>query len=128
MKKEINKEMIRDIWNKFPGEMNIKQKIILAIFIPIVLFFITYTIAYYISVDEVVIRSAYTEKMSSTEMVKELIEAVEEGRQTKSPYIYHPAVTRKYYYPFDWQRTWYVWILFLTLCGVFEYKLFEDKK
>lgn len=125
--KEIIKK-VEAIWNKFPRNVNKKQKIILTIFIPIILFFITYTIAYYISVEEVVIRSAYTEKMSSAEMAKELLEAIGEGRQTKSPYIYHPVVTHKYYYPFSWQKTWYVWILFLVLCGFFEYKLFEDKK
>ena len=43
-------------------------------------------------------------------------------------YTHHPAVTRKSYDPYNWQRTWYVWLLFLTFCCFFEYKLFEDKE
>lgn len=124
--KEIIKK-VEGIWNKFPRNVNKKQKIILTIFIPIILFFIAYTIAYYVSVEKVVIRPAYTEKIS---VARELFKAIEEGREIRSaPYnIYYPAVTHKYYYPFSWQKTWYVWILFLFLCGFFEYKLFEDKK
>ncbi|MDD3818384.1 MAG: hypothetical protein RBT05_08925 [Bacteroidales bacterium] len=75
---------VEGIWNKFFRNVNKKQKIILAIFIPIILFFIAYTIAYYVSVEKVVIIA---------------------------------SVTHKYYYPFDWQKTWYVWFLFLFLCG-----------
>ena len=94
---------VEGIWNKFFRNVNKKQKIILAIFIPIILFFIAYTIAYYVSVEKVSI-------------------------STSSRMIKRPAVIHKYYYPFNWQKTWYVWILFLFLCGFFEYKLFEDKK
>ena len=30
--------------------------------------------------------------------------------------------------PFYWRKTWYVWVLYLIFCGIFEYKLFADKK
>ena len=47
------------------------------------------------------------------------------------------SVFRKYlgettiYYegnPFDWRRTWYIWVLSLVFCCIFEYKLFANKK
>jgi hypothetical protein len=30
--------------------------------------------------------------------------------------------------PFNWERTWYIWLLSLTFCCIFEYTLFADKK
>jgi len=27
---------------------------------------------------------------------------------------------------FDWEDTWYIWVIFLSLIGYFEYKLFQD--
>ncbi len=30
--------------------------------------------------------------------------------------------------PFDWEKTWYMWLIFLIFCCIFEYKLFGDKK
>jgi len=30
--------------------------------------------------------------------------------------------------PFDWGRTWYIWMGCFILCCIFEYKLFADKK
>jgi len=30
--------------------------------------------------------------------------------------------------PFDWERTWGVWILALIICCIYEYKLFEEEK
>ena len=29
--------------------------------------------------------------------------------------------------PFDLEKTWYVWMLYLIFCCIFEYKLFGDK-
>jgi len=30
--------------------------------------------------------------------------------------------------PFDWEKTWYVWVFYLIFVCIFEYKLFGDKK
>ncbi|HUS49255.1 MAG TPA: hypothetical protein VMZ91_03775 [Candidatus Paceibacterota bacterium] len=87
--------------------MNKNQKIVLAIFIPIIIFFITLTIAYYTGVT------------THTEKVTELF-----GRKLSSPQFF----TRKTYNPFDWEKTWYIWMLYLIFCCIFEYKLFADKK
>ena len=132
--------MIRGIWDNFPGKINIKQKIFLAIFVPILLFAITYTIAYYVSVEVQTTQGYYSfspNKKTSPDMGHAMAVAIkimeaDAGNPNWQPgdpaHSYYPAVTHKYYDPYDWQRTWYVWILFLIFCGVFEYKLFEDKK
>ena len=125
MKRIIKKERLR---------MNKKQRVILAIFIPVLLFFIALTIAYYVSVEEVVVSSAYTTSVPKNPNIKPGIEGLIElfegtNRQSGDRiYTHHPAITHKYYNPYDWQRTWYVWLLFLTFCCLFEYKLFEDKE
>ena len=87
--------------------MNKNQKIILAIFIPIIIFCITLTIAYYTGVT------------TNYEKVTELF-----GRKLSKPSFF----STKTYNPFDWQKTWYVWFLYLIFCFIFEYKLFADKK
>ena len=117
--------------------LNKKQRLILAIFIPIIIFFIALTIAYYASV-EVVITPDYTTSVPTSPNIKpEVAEAIKlfedaagyPGWQPGDPaHKYHPAITHKYYTPYDWQRTWYVWLLFLAFCCTFEYKLFEDNK
>jgi len=142
IKKEISnnivKTNIKKIIKKERLRMNRKQRIILAIFFPVLLFFITLTIAYYISVEEIVISSAYTTSKSTSPNMDPNVRAglkfLENAKgnpnwQPGDPlYTHYPAVTRKYYHPYNWQRTWYVWFLFLTLCCFFEYKLFEDKE
>ena len=42
----------------------------------------------------------------------------------------YPGETTIYYEgnPFDWGRTWYIWVLSLVFCCIFEYKLFANKK
>ncbi len=77
--------------------MNKNQRLILAIFVPIIVFFITLMIA-----NSVGVTSVY-------------------NRGTK-PMFSHT------YNPFDLEKTWYVWLLFLIFCCIFEYKLFADKK
>jgi len=77
--------------------MNKNQKIILAIFVPIIVLFIALIIANSVGVTYVYKRGAI-------------------------PSISHT------HDPFDWQKTWYVWLIFLILCCIFEYKLFADKK
>jgi len=79
--------------------MNKKQKIILAIFIPIIIFFIVLLIASSVSVTT--------------------------GGYVKGKYFNFVTHTHD---PFDWETTWYVWMLYLIFCCIFEYKLFEDKK
>ena len=142
IKKEISnnteKTNIKRVIKKERLRMNKKQRVILAIFIPVLLFFIALTIAYYISVEEIVISSSHTtSKPTNPNMdpkMRGLIKFLEDakGNPDWQPgdriYTHHPAVTRKSYDPYNWQRTWYVWLLFLTFCCFFEYKLFEDKE
>jgi len=95
--------------------MNKKQRVVLAIFIPVLLFFITVTIAYYISVEVVItpgsgIQRHYDSDENEWKITLDL------------------DTTNKYYDPFDWGRTWYIWVLSLTFCCIFEYRLFGDKK
>ena len=78
--------------------MNKKQKIILAIFIPVIIFFIALIIASSLEVT----------------VMKEI----------KGKYIRSRTTSD----PFEWGNTWYVWVLYLIFCCIFEYKLFGDKK
>jgi len=124
IKKIIKKERLR---------MNKKQRVILAIFIPILLFFITLTIAYYASVEVVITPGYTTSTPTSPSMEPGMVRVIKlfEGPDWQPGdriYTHHPAITHKYYNPYNWQRTWYVWLLFLTFCCLFEYKLFEDKE
>jgi len=85
--------------------MNVKQKIILAIFIPIIIFFIALMIANSLGY------TAITRKVPEGSYLRKYLgETTYKGN------------------PFDWQKTWYVWMLYLIFCCIFEYKLFEDKK
>ena len=126
----IENTNIKSIVKKERLWMNWKQKIILAIFVPILFFSITYTIAYYVSVEEEVIRSAYTTTNSINKLMADLMEKAgkPDWKSSEPLYTYHPAVIHKYYDPYNWQKTWYVWLLFLTFWCFFEYKLFEDKE
>jgi len=67
---------------KWFEKMNQKQKIILAIFIPIIILFFTLMIASVVGLGD----------------------------------------------PFNWGNTFYVWLIFLIIICIFEYKLFADKK
>jgi len=87
--------------------VNKKQKIILAIFIPIIIFFIALIIANDVGV------TVGLEILSSDDILYRL------GRRTFPSYTHDP---------FDWEKTWYVWVLALVFCCGFEYKLFEDKE
>ena len=93
--------------------MNKKQRLVLAIFIPIVILFITIGIANSVGYAE-------------TEITREVPESMVFFRKyigtTTTTTIYHKGN------PFDWERTWYIWVLSLTFCCIFEYKLFADKK
>ena len=88
--------------------LNKKQRLVLAIFIPIIILFITLVIAN--SVGYTVITREVPESMS---MFRKYI-----GTTTT---IYKGN-------PFDWGRTWYVWVIYFVFCCIFEYKLFADKK
>lgn len=83
--------------------MNKNQRLILAIFIPIIFFFIAFTIAYY---------SAVTIVPGVTNLER----------------IAETGVAKYSHNPFDWEKTWYIWFLSLISIILFEYELFEDKK
>ena len=87
--------------------MNKKQKLVLAIFVPIIILFITLVIANSVG---------YTEKTRT----------LSEGSYLRK-YLGETTIYREGN-PFDWGRTWYIWLLSLTFCCIFEYKLFADKK
>ena len=87
--------------------MNKNQRIILAIFIPIIIFFIALMIA---------------NNLGYTVITRE----VPEGSIWRK-YL-GPTTTTHEGNPFDWENTWYVWVLYLIFCCIFEYKLFADKK
>ena len=80
--------------------MNKKQKIILAIFVPVIIFFLALTIVHYTGIAD----EHYT------------------GRPRK------PGSYTTTYSPFNWGKTWYIWLFFIIFICVFEYKLFADKK
>ena len=84
--------------------MNKKQRLVLAIFVPIIFLFITLVIANIVG---------YTETTRT----------LSEGSYLRK---YFPMTTKGN--PFDWERTWYIWVSSLVFCCIFEYKLFADKK
>ena len=84
-------------------KMNKKQKIILAIFIPVLLFFIALTIANSVGVTST--RGGGLHRFSQI--------------PSKTPSHTHN--------PFDWEKTWYVWIAYFIIIFIFEYKFFSDK-
>ncbi len=85
--------------------MNKKQKLVLAIFVPIIILFITLVIA---------------NSVGHTEITRTL----PEGSYLRK----YLGTTTTEGNPFDWERTWYIWFLALIVCCIFEYKLFKDKK
>jgi len=82
--------------------MNKKQKIILAIFVPIIIFFIALTIANSVGVTRVGGLHRFSQIPSKI-----------------------PSHTHN---PFDWGKTWYVWLVYSASCCLFEFLLFRDKK
>jgi hypothetical protein len=85
--------------------MNQKQKLVLIILVPIIIFFIVLPIANSIGVT---LHKVNLNKIYGVPGIKWGI------------HITHD--------PFDWGKTWYVWFLYITFCCIFEYKLFADKK
>jgi len=85
--------------------VNKTQKLILAIFVPIIIFFIALVIANSVGVTEI------TRKVPEnlTYLRKYL------GITTKGN-------------PFDWGRTWCVWLVYSASCCLFEFLLFRDNK
>ena len=94
--------------------MNKNQKIILAIFIPIIIFFIALIIAYYTGVT--------THTTTASEKVTPI------PGQRYTPIVLSTTIYTYTHDPFDWKKTWYVWFVFLIIVCIFEYKLFSDKK
>ena len=87
--------------------MNKKQRLVLAFFVPVIILFIALTIANSVGVTSV------------TEILSKDDPWYKYGIRTHISYINNP---------FDWQKTWYVWLIFLIFCCIFEYKIFADKK
>ena len=91
--------------------MNKNQKIILTIFISIIIFFIALMIANSVGYTAI----TKTKELPSIGYL--------------SKYKYSGGTTTIYQgNPFDCGRTWYIWLLALVFCCIFEYKLFADKK
>ena len=120
IKKIIKKERLR---------MNKKQMVILALFVPVLLFFISLIIAYYVSV-EVVVTPAHYSTPPQLKINKEASPQFQKFVKwlNKLPPTLIPAKTVRYSRPIEWQKTWCIWLLFLAFCCFFEYKLFEDKE
>ncbi|GAF78408.1 unnamed protein product, partial [marine sediment metagenome] len=87
--------------------MNNNQKIVLSIFIPIILFFITLMIANSVGIKVITHSDIYYDSTTKT--------FESEGWGSYKTYTHHP---------FDLEKTWYVWLLFLIFVCIFEYKLF----
>ena len=105
--------------------MNKKQRLVLAIFVPIVILFITLRIADSVSVTRVSILiprvvEETPEKTLTWEEIKKDINA-KYRREIKTQKTAADG-------PFNWDKTWYVWMFYLIFCCIFEYKLFEDIK
>ena len=88
--------------------MNRKQRLILAIFVPIIIFFIALMIANSVG---------YTE----------ITRKVPEGSVFLRKYLGETTIYREGN-PFDWRRTWGVWLVYSASCCLFEFLLFRDKK
>jgi hypothetical protein len=88
--------------------MNQKQRLILAIFIPIIIFFIALMIA---------------NNLGYTETTKKLPENSFFSKYFGGTFTFNQRGN-----PFDWNKTWYVWFFALLFCCIFEYKVFADKK
>lgn len=84
--------------------MNKTQKLILAIFVPIIFFFIALVFANSVGV---------------TEITRKVPENLTYLRR------YLGATTGN---PFDWGRTWCVWFVYSASCCLFEFLLFRDNK
>ncbi len=93
--------------------MNKTQKLILAIFVPIIFFFIALVIANSLGVSSY----SHTESYSKGKYDKYLVGPVTNITSTR----YRPN-------PFDWEKTWYVWLLYSASCCLFEFLLFRDNK
>jgi len=88
--------------------MNKKQRLVLAIFVPIIILFIALIITNELGYTEI------TRKEPENSVFRKYF-----GMTTT---IYHKGNS------FDWERTWYIWFLSLVFCCIFEYKLFANKK
>jgi len=88
--------------------MNKNQKLILAIFVPIIIFFIALMIANSMGVSKV------TKILAEDDPFYKLF-----GMKTRTSYTHDP---------FDWQKTWCVWLVYSASCCLFEFLLFRDNK
>ena len=88
--------------------MNKNQKIVLANFVPIIIFFIALVIANSVG---------YTVIYRPTILTGDIFD------KYAKPISYYRESN-----PFDWGRTWCVWIVYSASCCLFEFLLFRDKK
>jgi len=88
--------------------MNKNQKIVLAIFVPIIIFFIALVIANSVG---------YTVIYRPTILTGDIFD------KYAKPISYYREGN-----PFDWRRTWCVWLVYSASCCLFEFLLFRDKK
>ena len=96
--------------------MNKNQKIVLAIFVPIIFFFIALAIANNLGVTSVM------EIVSENDPRRSPPDIFDKYRQGP------PTITSHTHNPFDWGKTWYVWLVYSASCCLFEFLLFRDKK
>ena len=88
--------------------MNKKQRLVLAIFVPFIILFIALVIA---------------NSVGYTVIYRPTILSGDVFDKYKEPITYYREGN-----PFDWERTWYIWLFFIVFVCIFEYKLFADKK
>jgi len=97
------------------ARVNKKQRVVLAIFVPIIIFFIALMIANSVGVKVTTHLTGVTyDPMASG---KKFIFSGKVGSYETHTHD-----------PFDWEKTWYVWMFYLIFCCIFEYRLFGDKK
>ena len=106
----INAKQVKNIF-KLRVNKKISRKVILGIFVPVFMFFIFYAIAYYIGGDTQIIEN------SSRDISRHF-----------GSYSRTIGYVRTYHYPFNWQKTWLIWIIYLIFFSVFEYILLKDKE
>jgi hypothetical protein len=96
--------------------VNKTQKLILAIFVPIIFFFIVLIIANSVGVSSY--SYVHTESYGEGKY----------GKYMEGAPVRDITSTRYRPNPFEWEETWYVWLLYSASCCLFEFLLFRDKK
>ena len=103
--------------------MNKKQRLVLAIFVPTIVFFIALIIANSVGYTVIYKQSILPDEGDIFDKYKKEISGDDIFDKYAKPITYYRESN-----PFAWERTWYIWFLSLTFCCIFEYRLFADKK